>query len=153
MRARRSLRPFAIDDYAAARALWEASEGVGLDASDSRERIEAFLRRNPGLSAIATVDGAIVGAVLCGHDGRRGLIYHLAVARAHRRQGVGAALVAASLAALRAEGIHKCHVLVFADNDEAHQFWRRQGAKVRADLTLSTFTIVDRDRDAKAALP
>ncbi|HSZ84288.1 MAG TPA: GNAT family N-acetyltransferase [Polyangia bacterium] len=138
-----SIRPFAIDDYAAARTLWEASEGVGLDASDSRERIEAFLRRNPWLSAIAEADGAVIGAVLCGHDGRRGLIYHLAVAREHRRQGVGAALVAAALVALRAEGIRKCHVLVFADNDEANQFWRRQGAKIRTDLTLSTFTIED----------
>ncbi len=140
-----SIRPFALDDYAAARALWEASEGVGLDDSDSRERIQAFLRRNPGLSAVAEVDGTVVGAVLCGHDGRRGLIYHLAVAHAHRRQGVGAALVSASLAALRAEGIRKCHVLVFADNHEANQFWRRQGSKVRTDLTLSTFTIEDRN--------
>jgi ribosomal protein S18 acetylase RimI-like enzyme len=138
-----SIRPFAIDDYAAARALWQASEGVGLDDSDSRERIEAFLQRNPGLSAAADLDGAVIGAVLCGHDGRRGLIYHLAVARSHRRQGVGAALVGASLAALRAEGIHKCHVLVFADNHEANQFWQRQGAKVRTDLTLSTFTLED----------
>ena len=138
-----NIRPFAIDDYMAARALWEASEGVGLDGSDSRERIEAFLRRNPGLSAVAEQDGTVVGAVLCGHDGRRGLIYHLAVAREHRRQGVGAALVAAALVALRAEGIRKCHVLVFADNDEANQFWRRQGAKIRTDLTLSTFTIED----------
>ena len=138
-----SLRPFRIDDYVAARALWEASEGVGLDASDSRERIEAFLRRNPGLTAVAEADGAVVGAVLCGHDGRRGLIYHLAVARPHRRQGVGAGLVAASLAALRTQGIGKCHILVFADNHEANQFWQRQGAKVRTDLRLSTFTIGD----------
>ena len=136
-----SIRPFRNDDYAAARALWEASKGVGLDDSDSRERIEAFLRRNPGLSAVAEVNGTVIGAVLCGHDGRRGLIYHLAVARSHRRQGVGAALVATSLAALRAEGIRKCHILVFADNHEANQFWQRQGAKVRTDLTLSTFTI------------
>jgi ribosomal protein S18 acetylase RimI-like enzyme len=136
-----NIRPFAIADYAAARALWVASEGVGLDDTDSRERIQAFLQRNPGLSAVAEVDGTVIGAVLCGHDGRRGLIYHLAVARSQRRQGVGAALVAASLAALRAEGIRKCHVLVFADNHEANQFWRHQGAKVRTDLTLSTFTI------------
>ncbi len=140
-----TIRPFATDDYAAAHALWEASEGVGLDASDSRERIEAFLQRNPGLSAVAEVDGTIIGAVLCGHDGRRGLIYHLAVARAHRRQGMGAALVGASLAALRSAGIRKCHVLVFADNHAANQFWRRQGAKLRIDLTLSTFTIGDDD--------
>jgi ribosomal protein S18 acetylase RimI-like enzyme len=140
-----SIRPFAIDDYAAARALWEASEGVGLDDSDSRERIEAFLRRSPGLSAVAEVGDAVIGAMLCGHDGRRALIYHLAVARAHRRQGVGAALVAASLAALRAEGVRKCHVMVFTDNHDANQFWQRQGAKVRDDLTLSTFTIGDDD--------
>ncbi|MEA2697891.1 MAG: N-acetylglutamate synthase [Myxococcales bacterium] len=133
-----TIRPFRIDDYDGARALWEASKGIGLDASDSRDRIEAFLARNAGLSSVADLDGAIVGAVLCGQDGRRALVYHLAVADKHRRQGVGAALVRACLAKLREQGIHKCHILVFGENHEALLFWKHIGAKERTDLVLSS---------------
>ncbi|HET6281457.1 MAG TPA: GNAT family N-acetyltransferase [Polyangia bacterium] len=136
-----SIRPFQIGDYAEARALWDACEGIGLDQSDSREQIQTFLTRNPGLSAVVELAGAIVGAVLCGQDGRRGFIYHLAVARSHRRQGMGGALVNASLAALREQGIRKCHIMVFSHNRDASQFWARLGAKVRTDLILSSMTI------------
>jgi len=133
-----TIRAFRIDDFDDARALWEASNGVGLDESDSRERIDAFLARNPGLSSVAALDGKIVGAVLCGQDGRRALIYHLAVAEEHRRQGMGVALVRACLAKLRGQGIRKCHIMVFGDNHQALGFWRHVGAKVRTDLVLSS---------------
>jgi ribosomal protein S18 acetylase RimI-like enzyme len=133
-----TIRTFRIDDYDGARALWVASKGIGLDESDSRDRIEVFLTRNPGLSFVADLDGAIVGAVLCGQDGRRALVYHLAVAEERRRQGVGAALVRACLESLRAQGIRKCHIMVFGDNHEALRFWKHVGAKERTDLVLSS---------------
>jgi N-acetylglutamate synthase len=136
-----SIRSFQIGDYAEARALWDACEGIGLDQSDSREQIQTFLTRNPGLSAVVDLGGAIVGAVLCGQDGRRGFIYHLAVASSHRRQGMGGALVKASLSALREQGIRKCHIMVFNHNHDASQFWTRLGAKVRTDVILSSMTI------------
>jgi ribosomal protein S18 acetylase RimI-like enzyme len=79
-----------------------------------------------------------VGAVLCGHDGRRALVYHLAVADAHRHQGMGSALVRACLTALREQGIGKCHIMVFRDNHETSQFWNHLGAKERTDLVLSS---------------
>ena len=74
------VRIFRIKDYDAVFALWRRSEGVGLNESDTRAAIASFLRRNPRHSFIAEKQGRIIGAVLCGHDGRRGYLHHLAVA-------------------------------------------------------------------------
>jgi putative acetyltransferase len=122
--------------YPAARHLWEATEGVGLSAADSAEAIMAFLTRNPGLSFVALQDEQLVGTILVGHDGRRGLIHHLAVAAAARRQGIGAMLVREGLAALDRNGIQKCHLFVFADNTAAHAFWQAIGAEQRTSLVI-----------------
>jgi len=79
------IRAFAAADYDAAMELWQSIEGLGLTESDTREAVAAFLERNPGFSAVATAaDGGIVGAVLCGHNGRAGALYHLAVALTSR---------------------------------------------------------------------
>jgi hypothetical protein len=73
------LRTFAIDDYDEVRALWESIMSDSLSDADSRDGVRRFLERNPGMSLVAVHEGAIVGAVLGGHDGRRGLIHHQAV--------------------------------------------------------------------------
>ncbi len=131
-----SIRPMTIADYEEALALWQGSEGVGLSAADSREAIAAYLQRNPDLSMVVFVGASLVGAVLCGHDGRRGFIHHLAVAPAYRRRGIGSALVQSCLAKLRALGIGKCHLFVFHANESAQAFWRAQGWQVRHDILI-----------------
>jgi putative acetyltransferase len=95
------IRPFTMVAYDRVLALWQQCEGVGLSEADSRESIQAYLSRNPGMSFIATGDGAVVGAVLCGHDGRRGYIHHLAVHPQSRRRSVGRRLVEQCLRALQ----------------------------------------------------
>ena len=107
--------------------LWNQAEGVEIAEGDSKEEIRAYLLRNPGLSRVAEEDGAIVGAVLCGHDGRRGLIYHLTVAPSYHGKGIGKLLVQECLARLRAEGIVRALILVARDNAGAHSFWLRTG--------------------------
>jgi len=72
----------------------------------------------------------------CGHDGRRGYIHHLAVSKPYRCQGVGRALAGQCLSALRAAGIHKCHLFVFDDNQEAIAFWKKMGWTQRIELTV-----------------
>ena len=131
-----SLAAFSMDDYAEVMALWHGIEGVGLSAADQPERIAAYLVRNPGMSLVAREDGALVGAALCGHDGRRGYLHHLAVRPDRRGRGIGRALVAGCLAALAAEGIDKCHLFVFKDNLEGQAFWRKLGWQERLDLTV-----------------
>ncbi|MBN2004426.1 MAG: GNAT family N-acetyltransferase, partial [Anaerolineae bacterium] len=90
-------RTLTLSDYNAVLALWQSSEGVGLSDADSREAIGRYLARNPGLSFTAWDGDELTGAVLCGHDGRRGYVHHLAVKPAHRRQGLGKALAARCL--------------------------------------------------------
>ncbi len=131
-----TIRPFRPEDHAAARALWEATPGLGLSAADEQAPIEHFLRRNPGLSFVAHRLGVLVGTVLCGHDGRRGLIHHLVVAPAHRRRGVARRLLDAGLRALAAQGIDKAHLLVFRSNAAGLAFWRDAGAAERVELAL-----------------
>jgi ribosomal protein S18 acetylase RimI-like enzyme len=116
-------------------ALWRHTPNMGLnDIDDSREGIERYLRRNPCTSFVAELGGAVVGAILCGHDGRRGVIYHTTVALPHRRQGIGAALVGAALNALKAEGIVKVNLVAFHRNGEGNAFWERAGFSTRPDL-------------------
>lgn len=122
-----TIRQFALDDYDRAVALWSAVEGVEICEGDSREDIAEYLKRNPGLSHIAEAKGAIVGAALCGHDGRRGWIYHLAVAQEYRGQGVGKLLLDDCERGLRNAGLKRAIILVAADNPAGHQFWLRHG--------------------------
>ena len=122
-----STREFVIDDYDKAVTLWSLAEGVEVAEGDSKEEIRSYLLRNPGLSRVAEEDGTMAGAVLCGHDGRRGLIYHLAVAPASHRKGIGKLLVRDCLTHLRATGIARALILVAGDNASAHSFWLRTG--------------------------
>jgi ribosomal protein S18 acetylase RimI-like enzyme len=130
------IREMTIDDYAAAAVLWAAVEGVGLSQADSPAGIAQYLRRNPGLSFVAHDNGQLVGAVLCGHDGRRGYLHHLAVAESHRGRGIGRTLVYRCLDALRSIGIAKCHLFVFATNYAAIGFWESSGWERRNDLVV-----------------
>ena len=130
------LELFANSHYAAARVLWQSTNGVGLSDADSEPATAQFLARNPGTSYVALDDAKLVATILVGHDGRRGLIHHLAVVTSHRRQGIGKRLVAEGLAALRRAGIQKCHLLVFAGNAEGREFWRAVGAEHRDELAI-----------------
>ena len=120
-------REFVMADYDAAIALWSCEEGIEICEGDSREEMAEYLKRNPGLSRVAEVDGQIAGVALCGHDGRRGWIYHLAVAPAHRRRKVGQQLLDACVNGLRAAGLKRAIILVAGDNPGGHEFWLRNG--------------------------
>ena len=118
-------------------ALYRGCPGVGLSPGDSAPEIARFLQRNPGCSAVVeTPAGSLVGAVMCGHDGRRGLLYHLAVHPDERGHGLGRRLVAHALAALREAGISRVSIHVFASNAEGVRFWQQLGWRVRADLQV-----------------
>lgn len=131
------IRKMTIRDYEAAIALWRSLPGIGLDdASDSRAGIAALLRRNPGLSFVAVEGGTVVGTALAGHDGRRGFIYHLAVAPSQRKHGLGREMTDRSLRALAACGVPKCSIMVLSANTDGEAFWRRIGWIRRDDLLV-----------------
>ena len=128
-----------IEDHDAVIGLLTATSGVRLREADSREATARYLERNPGLNFIALIDESIVGCVMCGHDGRRGYLQHLAVSQQHRRRGIGSALVKACLAKLESLGILKTHIDVLVGNQQAHDFWRRRGWHQRDDIQRFSF--------------
>jgi putative acetyltransferase len=130
------LREFLASDYPMVRALWEATPGVGLSEGDTAEGVARVLERNPGLSWLAVADGELAGVVLCGHDGRRGMMYHLVVKVEFRRQGIASQLVHAAFSGLRNAGIEQCYAMVYKTNTQAQVFWKGLGAIDRIDLTL-----------------
>ncbi|QHW35396.1 GNAT family N-acetyltransferase [Paenibacillus rhizovicinus] len=125
-----------INDYDQMLALWNAIEGLALSAADSKPNIAMYLERNPGLSYVFEADGLIVGTVLCGHDGRRGFIYHAAVNPAYRNQRIAQQLISKSLQGLREAGIDKCHLFVLDDNEIGQAFWSRRGWEKRSGFAV-----------------
>lgn len=135
-----SIEGMSIAEYDAVYALLHSSPGIRLRSADSREAIERYLARNPGMSFVARSGNRIVGCVLSGHDGRRGCLYHLAVAPDFRRQNVASRLVDACLERLTDAGIDKTHVQVVVENDIAHEFWADRGWQRRTDIVMYSFT-------------
>jgi ribosomal protein S18 acetylase RimI-like enzyme len=130
------IRPMILQDHAEALSLWQRCEGVGLSEADSRDGLERFLARNPGTSFVALAGSGLVGTALCGHDGRRGYLHHLAVDDSQRRRDIGRSLVARCLDALAGEGIDKCHLFVLSTNPAALAFWKQLGWAERTELVM-----------------
>ena len=131
------LRKVTIEDYDTIYGLWmsdEFSKRALNPVDDTREGIEKYLERNPNTCFAMTEDERIVGVILAGHDGRRGIIHHLCVHPDYRRRGIAGCLVAAAEEALEDEGIHKILGLVFKDNERANAFWESNGYSLRTNL-------------------
>jgi ribosomal protein S18 acetylase RimI-like enzyme len=122
-----------LDDHGDVHRIWRNAEGICVVSDDSRAGIRLYLARNRGLCFVAAADSRIVGTVLCGHDGRRGILRHLAVIPAYRGRGIGRALVDRCLRALARQGIRKCNIFVMDDNPSGMRFWRRLGYRLLAD--------------------
>ena len=136
-----SISPFNIDSYDDVFALWQQCEGVGLSDADSLSNIQAYLARNPDMSFVAILSNRVVGAVLAGHDGRRGFIHHLAVHPDCRRQDLGRRLVDYCLKALEQAGIQKCHILIYNENTDGIHFWQSVGWTYRSEIGVVSKTI------------
>jgi len=115
-------------DYAAALDLWQnAGAGVRLGPSDAPQEIEKKLQRDPDLFLVAELDGRLVGTVIGGFDGRRGLVYHLAVTPSERGQGIGSLLMNELEERLRRKGCIRCYLLVTLDNTGAMEYYEARG--------------------------
>lgn len=136
------IRIMTIDDYDDVHALWMTIKGFAIRSiDDSREGVERFLQRNPGTSVVAEEGGRIIGAILCGHDGRRGCLYHVCVHPDRRRRGVGKAMVVFCMEALRKEKISKVSLIAFTKNDIGNAFWKTIGWTQREDLNYYDFVL------------
>ena len=123
------IRVMTIDDYEGVYKLW----------------MSIFLKRNPSTSVVAVEDGKIVGAILCGHDGRRGCLYHVCVHEDYRMRGIGKAMVVFCMKALREEKINKVSLIAFTTNDVGNKFWHQIGWTKREDLNYYDFTLNEKN--------
>lgn len=131
-----------ISNYEDVFKLWTSTPGMGLrNLDDSKEGIDKFLMRNPTTNFIAEDDGKIIGSILCGHDGRRGYIYHTAVDMRYRGKGIGKMLVNSVINALKREGINKAALVVFTNNEVGNGFWRSMEWEKREDLNYYNLSI------------
>ncbi len=136
------IRPMTIEDYESVHALWMTIKGFAIRSiDDSKEGVERFLLRNPKTSVVAELDGKIVGAILCGHDGRRGCLYHVCVHPDHRRRGIGKSMVVFCMNALKESRISKVSLIAFTANDVGNAFWRTIGWTRREDLNYYDFVL------------
>jgi ribosomal protein S18 acetylase RimI-like enzyme len=138
------IRKMKITDYDEVNALWLATEGMGLNnLDDTREGIQKYLARNPNTCFVAEKSGEIVGVILSGHDGRRALIYHLAVLQKEQCGGIGTALLHAAINALKDEGINKVYIIVLSANENGHAFWEKRGFVIPNDSIYRAKEIVE----------
>ena len=115
-------------DYESVFRLWEsAGEGIGLGTSDEPQEIAKKIQHDPDLALIAEVDGSLAGTVFGGFDGRRGLVYHLAVDAKFREAGIGSQLMDELETRLQAKGCLKVYLLVKKDNQAALSFYEKRG--------------------------
>lgn len=138
-----TVRAMTIEDYDGLHSLWMGIRGFGIRSlDDSREGVARFLKRNPSISVVAvSEDGQVVGGILCGHDGRRGCLYHVCVREDFRLHGIGKAMVVFCMNALKEEGINKVSLIAFTQNDVGNKFWNRIGWTKREDLNYYDFTL------------
>ena len=140
------IRKMTIEDYDGLYALWMTIKGFGIrSVDDSRKGVEKFLKRNPDTSVVAVADGKIVGGILCGHDGRRGCLYHVCVHEDYRRLGIGKAMVVFCMNALKAEDINKVSLIAFTKNDVGNAFWNTIGWTKRLDLNYYDFVLNEKN--------
>ena len=136
------IREMKLEDYDNVFALWKTIKGFGIrSVDDSKEGIERFLKWNPGLSVVAEEEGTIIGAILCGSDGRRGCLYHVCVHKDYRRQGIGKSMVIWCMEKLKELQINKVSLIAFTQNDIGNAFWRKIGWTQRLDLNYYDFVL------------
>ena len=139
-------RTINIKDYDEIFELWNSTEQSRRalnPVDDTREGIDRYLKRNPNTCFAAVTDDKIVGVILTGHDGRRGIIQHMCVHPDYRRRGRAGQLVSLAEDALKKEGIQKVFGLVFKDNDTANFFWEQQGYSIRTNLNYRNKSLND----------
>lgn len=136
------IRSMTMEDYDEVYALWMSIHGFGIRSiDDSREGVERFIRRNPDTSMVAVADGKIIGAILCGHDGRRACLYHVCVEESYRKHGIGQQIVKTCLDALAKEKINKVNLIAFQKNEVGNRFWQGLGWSFREDVNYYEYVI------------
>lgn len=136
------IRKMLDSDYDEVRKLWMTIQGFGIRSiDDSKEGVLRFIARNPKTSIVATCKSEIIGAILCGHDGRSACFYHVCVREDYRRQGIASAMVKKALLALSEEHINKVTLIAFTNNEIGNKFWKNTGWTLIENANQYEFTL------------
>ena len=132
------IRPMAIEDYKEIIKLWKNIEGVGINEyDDSKKSIRKFLQMNPKTCFVAEKENIeIIGTILGGYDGRRGLIYHLMVKSEHRKTGIGKELIEKVEKEFKKQGIKRIYIVTFKENEIGNKFWEKNGYEIRESINF-----------------
>lgn len=137
-----TLRVMEEADYKKVKELWMSIKGFSIRSiDDSEEGVKKFIRRNPTTSVVAYCKEELVGSILCGHDGRRGCLYHVCVREEYRKHGIGKKMVTFCMEALKKEGINKVSLIAFKQNQLGNGFWKTMGWTMREDLNYYDLTL------------
>lgn len=140
------IRIMTTNDYEALFVMWKNTPNMGLRSlDDSKEGISSFLKRNPYTNFVAYEDDKLVGAILSGHDGRRGYIYHTVVLPEYRGRGIASGLVDAAVEALQKEGITRVCLNVMETNEQGKKFWLSKGWEKKDFLGFYSKAITDKE--------
>lgn len=140
------IKRLTMDDYEKLFEMWKNTPNMGLRSlDDSKEGISLFLKRNPTTNFVAYDDDKLIGTILCGHDGRRGYIYHTVVLPEYRRQGIATNLVDMAVKALQEEGITRVCLNVMETNEQGKKFWIDRGWEKKDFLGFYSKAITDKD--------
>jgi ribosomal protein S18 acetylase RimI-like enzyme len=123
----RSGRP---DDVDAVLAFWRRAE-ASASSTESAADVRGLLERDPDALLLAESDGRIVGSLIVGWDGWRGIFYRLAVDPTRRRRGLATALVRSGEERLRALGAHRLNAIVETEEPDAMAFWSAAGYELQ----------------------
>ena len=138
------IKVMTISDYEKLFALWKGTPNMGLRSlDDSKDGLSRFLKRNPNTSFVAYEGDQLTGAILSGHDGRRGYIYHTIVLPEYRMQGIASSLVDMAVEALRKEGITRVCLNVMETNEQGKNFWIGKGWEKKDFLGFYSKSITD----------
>lgn len=137
-----AIRVMKPEDYEAVYELWCSIKGLGIRSiDDSKDNITKFINRNPSTSFVAEYENAVIGTLMCGHDGRRACFYHVCVSENFRKKGIATKMAEAALNALKKEGINKVNLMAFENNVMGNRFWHDLGWKVRDDVNLYEYNL------------
>lgn len=140
------IKRMTMDDYEKLFEMWKNTPNMGLRSlDDSKEGISLFLKRNPTTNFVAYDDDKLIGTILCGHDGRRGYIYHTVVLPEYRRQGIATNLVDMAVKALQEEGITRVCLNVMETNEQGKKFWIDRGWEKKDFLGFYSKAITDKE--------